>query len=174
MSLVHEIRSRLESNSAFSLAEVHRWMEDESSLELWTAVYQVLGRGFYRIKPEPDMDETCRFMTLYLLRCIHENIGDHEGPIPTCYEAAEVLALSLKHWANKLPETAPVMIETAQRITDAFHKATEEERNCLITGTLEHALESPKVRPFFEHWKNNPALAEEWQLAMEWALAHED
>jgi hypothetical protein len=174
MSLAQEIRDRLASKSKFSLAEVHRWMADESSLELWAIVYDVLGGGFYQIKPEPDMDETCRFMTIYLLRCIHENIGDYVGPIPTRYEAASILANCLKHWASKLPEMEPVMLESARGITEAFLVASTQEQDCLITGTLEHALESAKVRPFFKHWQYAPTLHEPWNLAMEWALAHSD
>ncbi len=70
VSAAQAIRERLAKNDKFSLAEVHRWMAETTDLELWAAVYAVLGKGFYRIKPEPEMEETCSFLTRYLLRCI--------------------------------------------------------------------------------------------------------
>ena len=165
-----DIRERLTARDRFSLAEVRRWIADESNLELSSAVYDVLGPGWKLIKPEPDMDETCRFMTRYLLRCIHVNVQD-AGDVPTGYEAAWDLAACLKHWAGKLPETQPVLREAASRMTDAYRAADEAERHRLLNGTLEHALEAATLRPYFEKWKDDPVLREPWQLAMEWAVA---
>lgn len=125
------------------------------------------------IKPEPDMDETCGFMIGYLLRCIHEN-GQDDGDVPTGYEAAWDLGACLKHWARKLPETQPVLSEAASRIADAYRAGDEAERDRLLNGVLEHALEAALVRPFFERWKDDPVLREAWRFAMEWAVAHGD
>jgi hypothetical protein len=147
-------------------------MADTSDLELWAATYQVLGRGFYRIKPEPDMDETCSFMTCYLLRCVHENVSS--DALPSGFEAASDLAACLKHWASKLPETQPVLFEAAQKITNAYLRADDRERDRLLHGTLEHALVTAAVRPYFQRWSRDPVLGEPWQLAMKWAVAHGD
>jgi hypothetical protein len=172
MSVSHTIRERLAARDRFSLAEVFRWMADENDLELWSALRDVLGPGWKLIRPKPDMDETCAFMTRYLLRCIHEDVQDDDGHVPTGYEAARDMAACVKHWAGKLPETRPVLIEAAQKITDAYLAADDAERDRLLNGTLEHALEAEGVRPYFEHWSDDPALGAPWRLAMEWALAH--
>ncbi len=149
-------------------------MSDESDLKRWSAVYDVLGPGWELIKPEPDMDETCAFMTRYLLRCIRENVQDDDGDVPSGYEAAYDLAACLKHWAGKLPQTQPVLSEAASKIADAYRTADDAERDRLLNGTLEHALEVGAVRPYFAAWKDDPALGEPWRLAMEWAVAHGD
>lgn len=172
MPLSHDIHDRIAARDRFSLAEVRRWMVDESDLELWSAVYDLLGPGWELIKPEPDMDETCGFMTRYLLRCVHENVqNDH---VPTGYEAAHDLANCLKHWVSKLPETRPVLSDAASKITDAYRTGDDAKRDRLLNGMLEHALEAETVRPFFKNWENDPVLGEAWRLAMEWAVAHGD
>jgi hypothetical protein len=174
MPTAQEIRERLAARDRFSLAELRRWMADESDLELWSAVYDVLGPGWNLVKPGPDMDETCGFIARYLLRCIHENVQNDEGDVPTGYEAAGDLAACLKHWAGKLPETQPVLSQAAQRIADAYRTADDAERGRLLNGTLEHALEAGAVRPYFAAWRDDPVLGEPWRLAMEWAVAHGD
>ncbi|HET6250760.1 MAG TPA: hypothetical protein VFE47_23930 [Tepidisphaeraceae bacterium] len=173
MPTSHEVRERLAARQRFSLAEVRRWMATDGDLELWAAVYDVLGPGWKLIKPEPDMEETCEFITRYLLRCIHENVQDHDR-VPTGYDAAHDLANCLKLWAAKLPQTDPVLTNTASKITDAYRIGDEAERDRLLNGMLEHALESTAVRPYFAPWKNDAVLGEAWQLAMEWAVAHGD
>ena len=172
MSLAQAIRDRVAAKDWFSLAEVHRWMADDSDLELWAALYEVLGQGFYRIKPEPDMEETCEFITRYLLRCIHEDVTSEL--VPTGFEAARDLANCLKLWASKLPETESVMSDAAQRIADAYAFADERERYRLLFGMLEHALEASSIRPFFQGWASDATLAEPWRLAMELAVDHTD
>jgi len=67
-----------------------------------------------------------------------------------------------------------VLIEAAEKFTAAYRAAGDEERDRLLNGCLEHALELAAVRPFFDRWKNDPELAEPWRLAMEWAVAHGD
>src|SRR5262245_55407223 len=98
-------------------------MADDTDLDLWCALYKLLGRGWGLIKPEPDMEETCAFMTRYLLRCIHENIQNDDGDIPTGYEAAHELSACLKHWANKLPKTQLVLVDATKEFTDAYRAA---------------------------------------------------
>ena len=170
MPTFRDIRERLTGRDRFSLAEVRRWMAYEGDLDLWAAVYDVLGPGWKLIEPEPDMDETCGFMTRYLLSCIHENVQDDDGDVASGYEAAWNLAACLKHWAGKLPETQPVMSKAASKIADAYRTADDDERDRLLNGTLEHALEVPAVRPYFAAWKDDPVLGKPWRLAMEWAV----
>ena len=174
MATSHNVRERLAARDRFSLAEVRRWLADDSDLELWAAVYDVLGPGWELIKPEPDMDETCEFMTRYLLRCIHENVQNDDGNVPMGYEAAYDLAACLKHWAGRLPATRPVLADAASRIADAYRAGDEAERDRLLNGTLEHALEATALRPYFEGWRDDAVLGEPWRFAMEWALAHGD
>jgi hypothetical protein len=41
-------------------------------------------------------------------------------------------------------------------------------------GALEHILEAPGLRPFFEHWVHDPDLRKAHESALEWGLAHAD
>jgi hypothetical protein len=174
MPTPNDILERLAARDRFSLAEVRRWTANESDLELWSAACDVLRSGWKLIAPEPGMDEACGFMIRYLLRCIHENVSNGDADVPTGYEAAHDLADCLKHWAAKLPTTRPVLLDAASKITDAYRAGDQAERDRLLNGTLEHALESAAVRPYFEHWKNDAVLDVPWQLATEWAVAHGD
>jgi hypothetical protein len=63
---------------------------------------------------------------------------------------------------------------SASELTEEFLAGDEGVRDRLLNGALEHALESARVRRFFDHWRHDPALGEAWQLAMEWAVAHGD
>ena len=172
MSIAQTVRERITAGDGFSLAEVRCWMTDEYDLDLWEAVYDVLGRGYYQIDPEPDMKETCEFITRYLLRCVHEDVTSND--VPSGYDAAYELAACLKYWASRLPATECVLSEAAQRIAVAYTNADERERDRLLNGTLEHALEAMSVRPFFRWWECDANLADPWRLAMEWAVDHTD
>ena len=168
MSPANHVRQRLANRDRFSLAELRGWMTEEHDLDLWAAVYNVLGRGWDRIRPEPEMGDCCRFITRYLLRCIHEDVQQDDGEVPMGIEAAHDLAACFKLWASKLPETESVLRTAAEEVTGAYLAANAAERDRLLNGMLEHALESAAVRPFFEQWKDDPILAEPWRLAMEW------
>ena len=106
------------------------------------------------------MDETCGFMTRYLLSCIHENVQDDDGDVASGYEAAWNLAACLKHWAGKLPETQPVMSKAASRLPTRTGRLMTTSEIACSNGTLEHALEVPAVRPYFAAWKDDPGT---WQ-----------
>jgi hypothetical protein len=113
-------------------------------------------------------------MTRYLLRCIRDNVRDDDGHVPTGYEAAWMLAACIKHRAGKLPATRLVLADAALRMAEAYRAADEAERDRLLNGKLEHALEASAVRPYFAAWKDDPVLGEPWRLAMEWAVAQGD
>jgi hypothetical protein len=111
------------------------------------------------------------FVLCYLIRCTEMNASSdyvHSG-----YEAAWELAACLKRWAKRSePETLMRLAE--QELSSAFLSGDDGVRDRILNGTLEHAVESSAVRPYFAHWKDDPALGEVWQLAMLWAQQHED
>jgi len=59
-------------------------------------------------------------------------------------------------------------------VTELFLTSGDEIRNALETGFLEHALESQGLRPYFEHWSEDPRLKDTWDRALEWGIAHPD
>src|SRR4051812_16709133 len=127
MSSPQQIRERMIARDPFSLAEIRGSIACEGDLELWAAIRELIGHGWDLIHPEPGMQETCGFITRYLLRCVREDVqNDH---IPSGYEAAHDLAACLKYWATKLPQTQPVLTDAAQKITEAYLKADAAERD---------------------------------------------
>ncbi len=143
-------------------------------LKVAAAVYEVLTDGWDLIRPEPGMDEACGFMIRYLLQCVHENVQADDGQLPTGFEAAYDLAAYVRYLANRLPSTKSVLNDAAKAIAQAYLAAGEKERDRLLNGMLEHALEAQAVRPYFAHWRDDEVLCEPWRLAMEWAIAHGD
>jgi hypothetical protein len=172
MSTADIIRARIARRDRFSLREFDAIIADESDFDGWSVVYEVLGKAYYQIHPEPGMEITCACMLRYLLRCIREDLS-HEH-VHSGYEAAHALANCLKNWVSRLPETEPVMRAAASELEKQFRAGDRAVRDRILNGTLEHALESARVRPFFDHWRSDPVLGQAWQLAMEWAVAHGD
>jgi hypothetical protein len=174
MSESDKIRERLAAGDRFALAEVRRWMNDSGDLGVWSAVYDLLGSAIELIEPELSMDEARSFAVDFLLRCIHEDPQYENDELPTGYEAAHNLADCLKYWASKQPQSQPVLTDAAACIAAAYRAADDDERDRLVNGCLEHALETAAVRSYFEQWRNDLVLKEPWRLAMEWGLAHGD
>jgi hypothetical protein len=169
MSESDKIRERLAAGDRFAPAEVRRWMNDSGDLGVWSAVYDLLGSAIELIEPELSIDEARSFAVDFLLRCIHEDPQYENDELPTGYEAAHNLADCLRYWASKLPQSLPVLTNAAACIAAAYRAADNDERDRLVNGCLEHALESTALRPFFEQWKDDAVLKKPWQLAMEWA-----
>lgn len=167
------IRDRIARRDSFRLAEIMAFMGVEDDLDVWSAVYEALSRSYDRIRPEPGMELTCSFMLKYLLRCIRENQRSSED-VHSGFEAAWDLAACLKHWSKRLPETDGILRLAEQQMREVYLSGDEQLRNRLETGTLEHALEEPRVRPYFAGWANDPTLREAWEPAMEWGQRHSE
>jgi hypothetical protein len=166
------VRERIARQDAFRRDEIAAYMEVETDLDLWSAVYVALDKSYHQIQSELDMEMACSFMLRYLLRCIREN--PPSADIHSGFEAAWELAGCLKLWSERLPQTNAVLRFAEREIRREFLAGDEALRNRLETGTLEHALEASAVRPYFADWENNPTLRESWEPAMDWAREHGD
>jgi hypothetical protein len=87
---------------------------------------------------------------------------------PLC---AYEIAAWLKHLVNET-EAKSVVAEVALRLATAYKASDAKTRNRIETGALEHALESPRVRPFFSLWASDPVLKDAYGPALEWGLSH--
>ena len=107
---------------------------------------------------------------LVFLECMRRDLRDDDS-IESRYEAAA----TLHGWLRQLLDAADcdaVIRTTANSITDLFLLSGEDIRDAIETGFLEHALESVGLRPYFEHWAEDPRLREAWERALEWGKAH--
>lgn len=148
------------------------WIKTAASLSTLSKLYWLTGESYYRIQPDLGREATCELIQRYLLECIRLDVADDEE-IEGRYEAAQ----SLHAWFCHLLETedtSAVLAGAARAITQLYLASGEEVRNAIETGFLEHALETPALRPYFEHWSSDARLHSAWDRALEWGKAHPD
>jgi len=140
-------------------------------------LYRLTRKRYYQIQPGLGGEVTCGLIQRYLLQCIEEDsaedLTDDEDEIQGRWEAAE----SLHIWFRYLLEVGgngDILAAAARAITQSYLSGSEEVRNAIETGFLEHALETAALRPYFEHWASDSQLREAWERALSWGKAHPD
>jgi len=118
------------------------------------------------------MTEQCGFMAEYLLRCIGADRKD-DDVVHTGLEAGRELAAWLTHLVRR-PDTRLMIADVTTRLRDLFRSSDAATRFRIETATLEHALEIPALRPFFESWGTDPVLRDAFEAALAWGEAHEN
>jgi len=172
MNFGAEIDAAVASQEVLSRSDVERWIEATNDLPTLAKIYRITGEGYHRIKPELGKELECKSVQNYLLECIRQDVKDNDE-IESRYEAAS----TLHGWLRQLLEGGDcdeVIRRTAHLVTELFLTSGDEIRNALETGFLEHALESQGLRPYFEHWSEDPRLKDTWDRALEWGIAHPD
>jgi hypothetical protein len=160
------IRQRIKENQKFTRQEIESAMSVTDDLSLWSAVYDVLRQPNNPIEPPVGTDEMYAYILQYLLRCVREN--PPSGEIHSGYEAAWELAAYIKLWGKHLPPSDSILKLAEREMSQTYLAGNGAIRDRLLNGTLEHALESNLVRPYFAHWSTHPQLSDAWRLAMEW------
>ena len=148
-----------------------RWARS-GDLPTQARAYQLSATGWHRIQPEPSMEEQCQFMTDHLLACIETN-PTRDAYVQNGFEAGSSLAAWLKH-LQAIPSAADVIADVANRLAVLYKRLDATGQNRLETGALEHILERPGLRVYFEAWQLDPVLHKAHALALEWGLAHSD
>ena len=170
MDLSAEVETAISEAGTIAKSDYVRWSR-QGDLATRARVYALAASHWSRIQPAPQMAEHCAFMADYLVECLLMNPpGDdfvHGG-----FEAGYEIAAWLKHLANDADGKA-VVADVARRLATAYKTSDAKTRNRIETGALEHALEAPKVRPFFSFWASDPVLMEAYGPARRWGLAHE-
>jgi hypothetical protein len=152
-------------------AEYLRWARQED-LATRARAYRLSESQWARIKPEPSMAEQCGFMADYLLTCLLED-PNPDGYVHTSVEAGGVLVAWLKHLST-IPAASAVVTGVAARLAESYKRSDCRARARIETVVLEHVLESPRLRPVFEAWCDDPALRDAYAAALAWGLAHPD
>ena len=170
MNAEEEVIAAIEGMGPIERGRLVNWMRN-GDLRTRAAVYRLTEVAWERISPEPTMQEQCVFMASYLLECLRADPQDLGDCVLNGFEAAWGLASWLKHLAAK--GAVPVIADVADRLADLYRKGDSSLRGRIETGTLEHTLESPALRPFFRNWQTDAILTEAYEHALEWARAHE-
>jgi hypothetical protein len=166
-----EVEAAMAAAHPVAKADYLRWARN-GNLATRARVYRLSATAWERIRPSPTMSEQCTFMADYLLECLLANpVRDefvHGG-----FEAGREIAAWLKHLST-IAEAGPVVEDVARRLGIAFKAGDAATRNRIETGALEHALESARVRRFFEDWARDPVLRNAYASALQWGLAHSE
>lgn len=178
MSDVHrEIDEALVSEDTIPREKVVSWIASSNDIRTLSKLYRLTRDRYYQIKPDLGGEMACGLIGRYLLQCIQENITDEDestadiDKIKGRWEAAE----SLHIWFRHLLETGngtEILTTAANAVTQAFLSGSEEVRDAIEAGFLEHALETERLRPYFESWSCDGQLRPAWERALEWGKAH--
>lgn len=171
MDWSHEVESVLHGSGDVSKSDYLRWATG-GDLPTQARAYELSAREWSRIAPEPTMDEQCGFMAAYLLRCLVED-PPPDGFVHGGIQAGHALAAWLKHLSS-VPAARRIIREVAHRMAEAYRRGSGDVQDRIETGALEHILESPLLRPYFEGWADDPVLRGAYRAAAEWGEAHTD
>ena len=116
------------------------------------------------------MEEQCEVMADYLLACLSGNPAPDEF-IHSGFEAGHALASCLKNW-SAIPAASDAIAIVAKRLEQVYRESDPQGRNRIETGALEHILEAPRLRRYFEHWAQDAELREAYEPALAWGRAH--
>jgi len=174
-----EIDEALISSQTIPKQKVVSWIETARDLRTLSKLYRLTRDRYYQIKPDLGAEITCSLIQRYLLRCIEEDVTDEDegladvDKIENRWEAAASMHIWFRHLLEA-GDSNDILATAARAVTQAFLSGSEEVRDAIEMGFLEHALETEGLREYFEHWSSDPQLRETWKRALEWGRAHPD
>ena len=164
-----QIEAALESDEPVPREDYLRWVQD-GDLSSQARAYELSASAWGRIEPEPSMEEQCSFMARYFLSCIEHHLQSDEYVL-NGFEGGRALAAWLKH-LQRVAGTESVVKDVARDMGELYKRLDEEGRNRLETGALEHILETPALRAYFNFWQDDSTLRVALESALAWGLAH--
>ena len=166
-----EIEAALVSAGQIPKEQVVQWIDSTSDLLTLAKLYRLTDEAYDRIKPELGPEATCGLIQHYLLECIRLNITGSDD-VQGRWEATQSLHAWFCHLMEMDEDNSFILKQAANAITDLFLAGDDDIRNAIEQGFLEHALEMPALRPYFEHWSNHDQLSNAWKRALQWGEAH--
>jgi hypothetical protein len=168
---VDEIDAALLSEGPIAREKVIEWIDSTSDLPTLAKLYRLTDEAYQRIKPELGEEPTCGLIQRYLLECIRQDAAETDE-IQGRWEAASTLHSWFCHLATMGEDNSAILRPASDAITELFLTGSDDVRNAIEQGFLEHALEMEGLRRYFEHWSADPILREAWERALEWGKAH--
>lgn len=170
---LHEVLSVRTTTEPIPQDKVRNWLLN-NDIEVQGAAADLITYPPYwdRVEPQLSALEYQEFLLPYYERCLRE---DPSGEWSLSrYETAHVIV----DWFSAVPKDADVqeqeflaLIKTW--LSRLYIESSEEIKDAIICGALEHILEEPRWRPVFKDWSETPELAKAYEQAMEWAVEHE-
>jgi hypothetical protein len=150
-----------------SVDEVRSWMQ-HPDVEVQGAAYQLLRKlgDAPVIVPVIPADERTAFYRAYLERCFREDVEGEwtYSRYSTCWEIAAWMATL---FANPAVNSA-VLTGLKEWLAERYLNGTNDERDALLNGTLEHLFERPEIREYFRDWCTDPELSQAYADACLW------
>lgn len=166
-SEMEAVTDAIQSNGPIPLASVKNWMQSSDS-ETRGAMAALLEEYRHRITPSLSIDEIAEYLVPLYEQSIKENPqGEY---VLSRYEAVWSIvgwyrSASQDEEMNKQPFLQCIK-ELMERL---YMEGDSEIRHAITCGALEHILEEPRWREFFNDWRKHPILRESYEHAMEWA-----
>ena len=159
-----------------SFAEVRQALE-RADLRGQRTLLAFIQSRFQRIRPKIEADWLFDQRLRYLLGCISNASSptlepDAPDEVDTPFEAAHDLVRWFEWYVRVTGEDDELILPIVARIAQYYREHDHHVRNGIETGFLEHALELPRNRRFFADWSRDPDLAEGYNAALSWGLAH--
>jgi len=167
--IVREIENAVQSSNSIPAPVVRRWMR-VPSIEVQSALADLLLEHSHRIEPPLSMDEICSAVQSYYRQCLIQNFKGR-GNIPNRH----VAGYELVRWFTSLWSDPAVPRGYLVRLKDMLRELYVESGvpiNEIVTAVLEHLFEVPDVQEFFADWKSDPKLSEAFVQAKEWGDDH--
>ena len=118
------------------------------------------------------MQEMVRYLFLCTSQTIDSTIETDDDDVDTPFEAAGQLVRWF-NWYRSVEKDGRRVQAIADSIGDFYRNGNEACRVCVKTGFLEHALECPENRQYFNGWSDDPLLAEAYRESLKRGIARE-
>jgi len=170
---LRRIESVLMTQGKVSKDAVLQWMQ-HSNLEVLGAVHELVtySPNWERVDPPLEEADLLAFLIPFYRRCLLE---DPKGEWALSrYEAAAAIASRFRALArDEEPGQQVLLVELKDLLAQVYLGNDSEVQAAIVTGALEHVLEEPRFRSFFADWSKHELLKQAYDLAMEWAICHE-
>lgn len=171
ISELNEVEAAISGSAEVPKGDYLRWARSRN-LAIRARAFRLSANSWHRISPEPTMDEQCQVMADYLLACLSADPAPDDF-VHSAFDAGHVLASCLKRWTT-IPAASDNIAAVGKWLEQLYRESDPQGRNRIETGALEHILEAPRLRRYFDHWSQDPELRQAYEAALAWGLAHPD
>src|SRR5438552_2205895 len=116
------LHAALQSENPIEREQVRAWIREAHDVETLACLYQLTDKGWHRVEPRLEKDETCQLICRYLLTCIRENPDG--GVAFTRHNAARELEGWIDHLSNT-EDTEKILQQVAAAVTELFISSDE-------------------------------------------------
>jgi len=161
-----EILDALTDDEPIGKEAVISWMQS-SDINILGGLMHLWDLRRHDIEPPLTTTETFRLL-MRNFRCAVEDRDEVRSRLAfSPYEAGRALSAWASHQDNRA-----VIAELRDQLSALYRNGDHKVRECIIHCVLEHLLERPVLRSFFETWHDDDDLRPAFERALTWGEAH--